>query len=100
VGQAFTLFSHRIIPADGTSIEIEYDGALYHVTSRGNERRSVFRDGRDRGYLGGKRGPESFIDRTGRVRIDAMANATASSFSNRWIGIPRFEPTCRSAIII
>jgi hypothetical protein len=46
----------------------------------------------------GKRGRESFIDRTGRVGIDAMANATASSFSNRWIGIPRFEPTCRPAI--
>ena len=47
----------------------------------------------------GKRGRESFIDSTGRVGIDAMGNATASSFSNRWIGIPRFEPTCRSAII-
>jgi len=31
-----------------------------------------------------KRGRESFVDRVGRVGIDAMANATASSFSNRW----------------
>jgi putative transposase len=29
-------------------LRIEYDGALYHVTSRGNERRSVFRDDTDR----------------------------------------------------
>jgi hypothetical protein len=32
-----------------------------------------------------KRGRESFVDSTGRVGIDAMGNATASSFSNRWI---------------
>jgi ABC-type molybdate transport system substrate-binding protein len=49
---------------------------------------------------GGKRGRESFVDRTARVRIDAMSNATASSFSNRWIGIPRPESTYWSAPII
>jgi putative transposase len=29
-------------------LRIEYDGALYHVTSRGNERKSIFRDATDR----------------------------------------------------
>ena len=29
-------------------LRIEYDGALYHVTSRGNERKPIFRDNADR----------------------------------------------------
>ena len=29
-------------------LRIEYDGALYHVTSRGNERKPVFKDKPDR----------------------------------------------------
>jgi REP element-mobilizing transposase RayT len=29
-------------------LRIEYDGALYHITSRGNERRAAFRDNTDR----------------------------------------------------
>jgi len=29
-------------------LRIEYDGALYHVTSRGNERKPVFKDKTDR----------------------------------------------------
>jgi len=29
-------------------LRIEYDGALYHLTSRGNERRAIFRDDTDR----------------------------------------------------
>ncbi len=29
-------------------LRIEYDGALYHVTSRGNERKSIFKDDEDR----------------------------------------------------
>ncbi|MEJ2696952.1 MAG: transposase [Candidatus Sulfobium sp.] len=29
-------------------LRIEYDGALYHVTSRGNERKRIFRDDEDR----------------------------------------------------
>ena len=29
-------------------LRIEYDGALYHVTSRGNERKAIFRDDGDR----------------------------------------------------
>jgi putative transposase len=37
-------------------LRIEFPGALYHVTSRGNERRSIFRSDRDReaflGFLG------------------------------------------------
>jgi hypothetical protein len=27
---------------------IEYDGALYHVTSRGNDRKAIFKDDSDR----------------------------------------------------
>lgn len=29
-------------------LRIEYDGALYHVTSRGNERKPIFKDDTDR----------------------------------------------------
>ncbi len=29
-------------------LRIEYDGALYHVTSRGNERKPIFKDNADR----------------------------------------------------
>lgn len=29
-------------------LRIEYDGALYHVTSRGNDRKAIFRDNADR----------------------------------------------------
>src|SRR5882724_1159736 len=29
-------------------LRIEYDGALYHVTSRGNDRKAIFKDDRDR----------------------------------------------------
>jgi putative transposase len=32
----------------GRPLRIEYPGALYHVTSRGNERRAVFMDDGDR----------------------------------------------------
>ncbi|HHO75255.1 MAG TPA: transposase, partial [Deltaproteobacteria bacterium] len=32
----------------GRPLLIEYPGALYHVTSRGNERRAVFMDDEDR----------------------------------------------------
>ena len=29
-------------------LRIEYDGALYHATSRGNERKPIFKDDGDR----------------------------------------------------
>ena len=32
-------------------LRIEYPGAYYHVTSRGNERKAIFRDDRDRERL-------------------------------------------------
>ena len=32
----------------GRPLRIEYPGALYHVTSRGNERRDIFLDDSDR----------------------------------------------------
>lgn len=39
-------------------LRIEYDGALYHVTSRGNDRRAIFKDETDR---------ELFLDTLARV---------------------------------
>jgi putative transposase len=30
------------------ALRIQFDGALYHVTSRGNEKRAIFKDNRDR----------------------------------------------------
>jgi putative transposase len=39
-------------------LRIEFDGALYHVTSRGNERKAIFKDDRDR---------KLFLDILGRV---------------------------------
>ena len=35
----------------GRPLRIEYPGALYHVTSRGNERRDIFLDDSDRSIL-------------------------------------------------
>jgi len=32
----------------GREWRIEYEGGLYHVLSRGNERKNIFRDDRDR----------------------------------------------------
>ncbi|HDZ84165.1 MAG TPA: addiction module toxin RelE, partial [Nitrospirae bacterium] len=29
-------------------LRIEYEGAVYHITSRGNARQSIFRDNQDR----------------------------------------------------
>jgi len=29
-------------------LRIEYDGALYHITARGNERKSIYKDDEDR----------------------------------------------------
>jgi hypothetical protein len=39
-------------------LRIEYDGALYHLTSRGNNRSSIFRDDSDRAI---------FLDTLGQV---------------------------------
>ncbi len=30
------------------AIRVEFEGAVYHVTARGNERKSIYRDDRDR----------------------------------------------------
>ena len=32
----------------GRPLRVEYPGALYHVTSRGNEKKDIFLDDRDR----------------------------------------------------
>ena len=33
------------------AMRIEFPGAVYHITSRGNERRDIFRDDDDRHHL-------------------------------------------------
>jgi len=46
-------------------LRIEYEGAHYHVTSRGNERKAVFRDDTDREqFLAGWVGPRQLLDLT------------------------------------
>jgi REP element-mobilizing transposase RayT len=41
--------AHSVIAwAMARPLRIEYDGALYHLTSRGNERKAIFRDNSDR----------------------------------------------------
>jgi DNA-binding MarR family transcriptional regulator len=37
-----------MVVAMARPLRIEYDGALYHVTSRGNERKAIFKDDTDR----------------------------------------------------
>jgi hypothetical protein len=42
-------------------LRIEYPGAYYHVTSRGNERKAIFRDDRDRGDIRGRKEAGYFL---------------------------------------
>ena len=39
-------------------LRIEYPGAYYHITSRGNERKAIFRDDQD---------PDKFLELLGRA---------------------------------
>ncbi len=56
------MFSILIIRRDmARPLRIEYPGAYYHVTSRGNERKAIFRDDTDR---------EKFLDLLGRAVDD------------------------------
>jgi len=42
-------------------LRIQYPGAFYHVTSRGNERKAIFRNDRDRpGFRDGSQIVEQF----------------------------------------
>src|SRR6266540_2691259 len=45
-------------------LRIEYGGAHYHVTSRGNERKAIFRDDTDRDEVRGQAvmGSEEFVE--------------------------------------
>ena len=38
----------NIVAAMARPLRIEYDGALYHVTARGNDRKRIFKDDSDR----------------------------------------------------
>src|SRR5258706_317035 len=40
-----------ILPAMSRPLRIEYKGGWYHVTARGNERRAIYRDERDRQHF-------------------------------------------------
>ncbi len=51
-------------------LRIEYGGAHYHVTSRGNERKAIFRDDTDR---------EKFLELIGRAVVGISLNS-ASDF--------------------
>ena len=42
------LLSYLIAFPHGPPLRIEYHGAVYHVTSRGNARKAIFRDDADR----------------------------------------------------
>jgi putative transposase len=46
---------------------LQAPGAIHHVTARGNERRSVFRDDADR---------EDYLDRIARYRADSASGYT------------------------
>ena len=50
-------------------LRIEFAGALYHVTSRGNERKPVYRDGRDRARFLARL---AAVVRTHRLRVHAF----------------------------
>lgn len=43
-------------------LRIEFPGALYHVTSRGNEQKDVFRDDKDRAIFREPGGQVLFLD--------------------------------------
>jgi hypothetical protein len=51
-------------------LRIEYRGAYYHVTSRGNERKAIFRDDADR---------EKFIESLGRAVQDFDVRGTGGT---------------------
>jgi len=40
-----------MLPSMARPIRIEYPGALYHATSRGNARQKIFRSDKNRSYL-------------------------------------------------
>ena len=42
-------------------LRIEYEGAHYHVSTRGNERKAIFRDDRDRGDIRGRKEASYFV---------------------------------------
>ncbi|MCR4292569.1 MAG: transposase [Candidatus Kuenenia sp.] len=50
------------------SLRNEYEGAFYHVLWRGNERKEIFRDGKDRSSFTGIQGEMS-----SRVSVDVFA---------------------------
>ena len=48
-------------------LRIEFPGAVYHITSRGNERKAIFRDDQDR---------KIFLDTLVDVTLGTIGSAT------------------------
>ncbi|WP_203415440.1 hypothetical protein [Candidatus Scalindua japonica] len=49
-------------------LRIEYEGAFYHVLSRGNERKAIFRDDKDRSLF-----TEIMGEMSARFSVDIFA---------------------------
>ncbi len=73
-------------------IRIEFENAVYHVTARGNERRDVYRDDKDRDrFLEALEGAETnaavgslFVDGTGGDELSRHATTYPSSHRERF----------------
>jgi len=57
----------------GRPLRIEFEGALYHITTRGNEQKDIFLDGEDR---------EKFFEYLQLTKISCSPLARS-----RWIGL-------------
>ncbi len=53
-------------------LRIEYDGAVYHVTSRGNDRKAIYRDDEDR---------EQFLAMLAKVKTNKRVRSCNSILS-------------------
>lgn len=80
----------------GRAWRIEYDGALYHVLSRGNERNNIFRDDEDRrtfldaiGEMAGRFGVDLFayVLMDNHYHLLLRTNQANLSKSMQWLGV-------------
>ena len=71
-------------------LRIQYPGAIYHVTSRGNRGGDIVIDDQDRNDFGNVSEKRSF-DSAGKCMPPRCSPTISISFSARW------TPTCRAA---